>query len=377
MKVLMLGRLGLLKGGGGDFVQIDNTAKELRKLGIEVDIKEGLNVDVKPYGIVHIFQLDWNAENYFYAKKAKKYNKPIVLSPIHHSVEEVKKFDDTYVFDYRRITKYLFKKQFHRDVYKNVYRTLFDPKKFKPLVFSIIYGLENLHQQVLKMSDVVLVQTKKEAEDLIKTYGVPVKWKLVLNGVSEQFLNIDKFQLKNPVNFTDYILCVGRIEPRKNQLSILEAVKRLRQETGLDTHLVFIGRKTFINHIEYNLRFSHEIKKYKWVSHVCSVSYKDMPSYYHFAKVGVSASWFETTGLTSLEALFCGTNAVAAGDRAKEYLGNIVSYCEPDKIDSIKEAIKKEYFAPRPKITEKMRKEYTWKNAAAQTLAVYEDILKS
>ncbi|GIW69594.1 MAG: hypothetical protein KatS3mg101_0341 [Patescibacteria group bacterium] len=37
-----------------------------------------------------------------------------------------------------------------------------------------------------------------------------------------------------------------------------------------------------------------------------------MPDYYRNAKVCVSASWFETTGLTSLEALFCGTNAVAA-----------------------------------------------------------------
>lgn len=76
MKVLMLGRIGILESGGGDKVQIENTAEELRKLGVEVDVRDNLNMDVSRYDIVHVFQLDWTAEPYFYAKKAKSYNKP-------------------------------------------------------------------------------------------------------------------------------------------------------------------------------------------------------------------------------------------------------------------------------------------------------------
>ena len=100
-----------------------------------------------------------------------------------------------------------------------------------------------------------------------------------------------------------------------------------------------------------------------------------MPALFHFAKVGVSASWFETSGLTSLEALFSGANVVASGQRAREILGDLASYCDPGSIDSIAEAIKKQYNAPRIQIPQEMKEEYTWENAAKKTKKVYEQVL--
>ena len=35
----MLGRIGLLENGGGDRIQVEHTAEELRRLGLEVDVK--------------------------------------------------------------------------------------------------------------------------------------------------------------------------------------------------------------------------------------------------------------------------------------------------------------------------------------------------
>jgi len=374
MKILMLGRQGLLKTGGGDLIQIDNTARELRKLGVEVDIKTEFNVDMTPYDVVHMFQLDWFADSYFHAKRAKKFSKPLIFSTIHHDINEVKKFDDTYVFDYRRISRYIFRNQFSRDTFKNFYRALFDLKKMRTVLLSILLGLKNMHIVALKLSDYVLVQTKLEASDLEKTYGVKLKkCRVVVNGVGEIFF---KKEYTNHFKFENYILCVGRIEPRKNQLSVIEAVKQLREEENLDVKLVFVGRPNTKTHMEYTFRFKRLLKKYPWITYRHEVPYKDISDYFHFAKVDVSASWFESTGLTPLEALFTGTNAVASGDRAKEYLGDSVSYCFPDDIQSIKEAIKKEYYAKRPKISEEMKTKYTWENAAKQTLEVYNELLK-
>ena len=76
---------------GGDRIQVENTAAELRKLGIEVDIRTDMKFKPWEYDLVHIFQLDWVPETYFYAKKAKKFKVPLVLSPIHHDIREVKK----------------------------------------------------------------------------------------------------------------------------------------------------------------------------------------------------------------------------------------------------------------------------------------------
>jgi glycosyltransferase involved in cell wall biosynthesis len=373
MKVLLLGRQSLFKAYGGDRIQIENTAKELRKIGVNVDICTSMNFEPNNYDLCHIFQLDWSPESYFYAKKIKKSGKPLVLSPIHHSIKEVKRFDDEYVFDYRRISKYLFKDQFDRDVFKNFYRSLLNPSYMKLTLFSWFYGFKKMLMETLKMADKVLVQTSLEAQDLKDTFGVNISWVKVPNGVSEDFLGSRNFS--NPLEIHDYIICVGRLEPRKNQLSVIEAVKRLRNETGKDLKLVLIGASSSMKHFEYYFWLKREIRQNSWIHMINWVNNQDMPSYYHFGKVCVSASWFETTGLTSLEAILSGTNAVAAGERAKEYLGDYASYCDPGNIDSIKEAIKKEYFAPRPVVAENLRHEYTWSNAAEKIHEVYKELL--
>lgn len=374
MKILMQGRYELLKAGGGDKIQIDNTASELRKLGVDVDFVAGQVKDYSKYDLVHVFQLDWTPETYSYAVAAKKAGKPLVLSPIHHSVKEVKRFDDEYVFDFRRVAKVLFKDQHSRDTFKNVYRSFFNPSKAVPTIKSILVGLKKMHTKTLQMSDMVLVQTDAEAADLKDTYSVDFLWRKIPNGVGSVFLNPET--LKNNLEFENYIICVGRIEPRKNQLNIISAVEKFRKTHSSDIKLVLVGSKYGERHFEYKHLINNALKQKPWVVHIPEVSYKEMPSYYKFAKVGVSASWFETTGLTSLEALFCGTNAVASGERAKEYLGDLASYCDPGDVSSIEKAIEKEYYAKRPVLTDQIKKEFTWENAATKTLEVYNELLK-
>lgn len=373
MKVLMWGRFDLFDIGGGDKIQIENTAAELRKLGADVDISTTLDTDLEDYDLVHIFQLDWIPETFLYAKKAKNYKKPIVLSPIHHSVQEVKKFDDEYAFGFRNFASLLFKKQHKRDTLKNVYRAIYDGRKRQATMLSMHMGLKNQHIQTLRMADEVLVQTQLEVEDLTATYGVQIDWVKVQNGVGEQFLA--KKDHKNPVGIENYILCVGRIEARKNQLSVIEAVKQMKLEEEIDITLVFVGKKSD-HHGVYVDKFDKKVAKHSWIEYVPYTPYEDMPGLYQHAKVCVSASWFETTGLTSLEALFMGTNVVASGSRAKEFLGNYATYCDPADIMSIKKAISAEYSKDSPKILDKMREEFTWKNAAKKTLRVYERLVE-
>jgi len=203
---------------------------------------------------------------------------------------------------------------------------------------------------------------------------VDFKWEKVVNGVSEQFLSSHEY--KNKLNFSNYIICVGRIEARKNQLTIIEAVKLLRQEDGFkDAKLVFLGRRSE-HHKSYIAKFDEALKENNWIIHPGYIPQEDIPSYYHFAKVGISASWFETTGLTSLEALFCGTNVVASGERAKELLGDLAVYCDPSNVDSIVKSLREAYARPVTMVPKSFRKEYTWENAAKQTLEVYNSLLK-
>jgi glycosyltransferase involved in cell wall biosynthesis len=374
MKVLMLGIPGLLSKSGGDRIQIEQTAKELRAVGAQITIAEGIGHNYDTYDLVHVFQLDWNPYCYFQIKHARRAGKPVVFSPIHHNINELKRFDNEFVFDFRRISKLLFANQFHRDLFKEFYRSIFNPTAMWIVIYSALIGLDKMYAKALKLCDVVLVQTEAEAKDLRRTFNVDFTWRIVKNGVSPHFHTLDSHG-DSPIGLRDYLLCVGRIEPRKNQTNIIYAVKQLRKETKLDLRLVLIGSRSSNKHFEYYRLFDKLLNQNEWITHIPFVAYEDIPKYYQHAKVGISASWFETTGLTSLEALFCGANAVASGERAKEYLNDYAFYCDPGNVGSIKNAILKAYQAPRPTITDQMREEYTWRQAAFATMDVYRKLV--
>ncbi len=108
------------------------------------------------------------------------------------------------------------------------------------------------------------------------------------------------------------------------------------------------------------------------------VSQEELYSLYSKAKVHVLPSWFETTGLSSLEAAAMGCNIVVTdkGD-VREYFGDLAYYCEPDSPDSIAVAIQSALQNEvNKKLQEKVFKEYTWEKAAEQTLAAYKKVLK-
>ncbi len=378
MKVLMLGRTDIKSNPGGDLVQIEQTALELRKLGLQVDLKTTWHVDMSKYDLVHIFQLDWVSECFIYARDAKKAGKKVILSPIHHSIKEVELWEKQFAFGMRKIASTFLPTQFLRDTAKIVYRALFfDHAKLIPAFYAGVYGLKSLHKKTLELSDLVLVQTQAEVVDLKATYGVDFNWYVVPNGVGSNYIETTSQLAENttpPLAFTDYILCVGRIEARKNQLSVIKAIEKLRNETNKDLRLVFVGRlsrtqKSYVTH------FLNEVKSYDWITHLEWIDYSKMPSIYKFAAVSVSASWFETTGLTSLEALYCGCNAVASGSRAFEVLGDLVEYCDPANIDSIRDAIKKQLTKPKPILSNEFKRKYTWQKSAEKTLKLYNEVL--
>lgn len=378
MKILFQTRTDIFKRRGGDTVQIEKTAEELRKLGVMVDIKSDFDLDLSSYDLVHIFQLDWISEPYLQAMNAKKQNKPLVLSPIHHSEEEVRKFEKYDRYDFRRLVNLIFVTQESKDIMKNIYRAFVEMnfKKMIPTLSSIFSGFRKQQRDVLKMCDMVLVQTEQEAIDLRNDFKTDFKWKKIVNGVGDVFL---KETSEKWTELENYIVTIGRIEARKNQLRIIEAVKRLRDETREDIKLVVIGLFNSRN-LEYNFWFQKLLKKYNWIIYVQKVEYEKMPAVYKQAKVCVSASWFETSGLTLLEAVYSGCNVVApsgpTGARVKEYLRDIPFYCDPVDVNSIKEAIKRSYEAKRPEIGQEMKNLFTWSSVAKETLRVYNELLE-
>jgi len=87
----------------------------------------------------------------------------------------------------------------------------------------------------------------------------------------------------------------------------------------------------------------------------------------------VLASWFETAGLSSLEAAAMGCNVVITrkGD-AHEYFGDEAEYCDPASPTSIREAIERAASSePNLLLQQKIYSDFTWSKAASRTFEAY------
>jgi glycosyltransferase involved in cell wall biosynthesis len=85
----------------------------------------------------------------------------------------------------------------------------------------------------------------------------------------------------------------------------------------------------------------------------------------------------ETPGLSSLEAAAMGCNIVVTrkGD-TYDYFENYAFYCEPDDVNSIKQAIDKAFTSEvNPKLKQKILDNYTWEKTAEETYKAYQKIL--
>ena len=393
MKILFQSRIDLYRNRGGDTFQMEHTKRMIEKINpsVTVDIRPELKVkDIAHYDVVHLFNIDWICETYVQAKWAKKNNIPIILSAIHHSETEIKRYEKYYRFGIRRIFNLLVPWQSTKDVWKNVYRSTIKREygKLRPTVIQLLKGIRNEQKEIIKMSNLVLVQTEAEAKDIKKDFKIDdFKWKKIVNGVNldvflkpnkglflDEVIKSDKdFDYKSPI-----LLSVGRIEPRKNGLNIIKAFESLQKKNKLKSwKLIFIGALSK-NHPEYSFRFKVKVKRNVDILYLGPRSQGFVASAMLQKGVFVLPSWFETTGLSSLEAAMSGMVPVVSGERTKEYLGENAEYCDPESIESIQNAILKA--SKRHGVSKDFRREigtkYSWANSAIQTLEVYKKLIQ-
>jgi glycosyltransferase involved in cell wall biosynthesis len=134
------------------------------------------------------------------------------------------------------------------------------------------------------------------------------------------------------------VICVGQITPVKNQLNIIKALNNSQYK-------VFIIGNPSSNAVKYYNKCK-EIAGSN-ISFIPFVDQYELAQIYKKSKVHVLASWFETTGLVSLEAAYMGCNIVISnkGDQL-EYFKNDAFYCTPDNHNSILVAVNKAYISP-------------------------------
>ena len=354
MKVAMINRSSSLLTPGGDTVQVHFTAKYLRKSGVVVDIFQADDkIDYNQYDLLHFFNIIRPGNILSHIKNTTT---PFVVSPIY--VEYVE-----YERNYRgglagKLARMVSSDNF--EYIKGLARTIKSGEK----PFSRDYffnGHRKSIQQIIKKAALLLPNSQSEYKRLENNYGFPAKYVVVPSGCDYEI-----FQEISPAetNQRKGIISVGRIEGRKNHLNLIRAINDSEYE------LTIVGNPA-PNQLDYYAKCKTEAGlNVKFIQHIPQEA---LPDLYKNAKVHVLASWFETTGLSTLEAAAMGCNIVITekGD-TRDYFGDYAYYCDPADPDSIKKAIDKAYNAPiNYDLMNFVRQNYTWQKAAEITLEGY------
>jgi glycosyltransferase involved in cell wall biosynthesis len=357
MKVLFISRSTLFSVRGGDTIQIEKTAKYLGKLGIQVDIRlSGERINYSSYDLLHFFNIIRPADILYHASACKK---PFVISTIYCDYDE-------YDSKVRGGMVGLLRKVFSADALeylKVVARRMKNGEKIRSLAYLII-GHKRSVQKLIASADLLLPNSENEIRRLAEHYGRTAPYKVIPNGVDDEWLSLALQQEQK----REGVLCVAQIEGRKNQLNLIRAMK------GLPYKLSILGKNP-PNFDWYMKACKKEAGEN--VHFLSRVSEEELIRLYRAHKVHALPSWFETTGLVSLEAALMGCSLVISnrGDTT-DYFGEEAAYCEPDDVRSIRAAIEKVYESePSTALLEKVKTEYTWSKAAEKTLEAYKEVL--
>jgi glycosyltransferase involved in cell wall biosynthesis len=359
MKVLMIARKTLNTSPGGDTIQINSTAEYLRHLGVEVDICiEDTTIDYSMYDIMHFFNIIRPDDILPHILKS---NLPFVVSTIFVDYSEYEKSRGGLLGLLSNILS-----SDKIEYIKAIARFLKNGDKINSRYY-LLHGHRTSIKYVANKASLLLPNSHSEYNRFVEKYNMATPYFKIPNAIDKLTFSTEISPNKD---FKNHILSVGRIEGRKNQLNLIKALK------GTDLFLTIIGKPS-PNHIAYYNECVKLIEENDNMQLIDHIDHKQLATIFKAAKVHVLPSWFETTGLSSLEAAIMDCNIVITpkGD-TEEYFKDLAYYCQPDDIISIKNAILKAYREPNTdSLKELILKNYVWEKTAEETLKAYKLVL--
>jgi glycosyltransferase involved in cell wall biosynthesis len=366
LRILFQARQNIFKDRGGDTVQLEGTCKYLRKMGVIVDFDSSIDAYCSSYDIVHLFNITQPEETYLQLLNARNQGKPVCLSTIYWNMDKLDKEN----------AKFINNKYSIRDQLKYFTKRCLGCLKSEYKADAIIFNLKrsesilSLQEKVLRNSEILLPNSNEELCQIIRDFPFTAnaRSRVIYNCIDpEIFLEGRANRNWGTAHGLDkYVLCVGRIEPRKNQLRLLNAMHKS------EIPVVCVGRP--MNDIYYS-----EVKRAKKASDILieEINQKELKDIYASAYVHVLPSFYDTPGLVSLEAAAMGCNIVTSEIGCqREYFKEMVEYCDPNDertiLRAIEIALSKVW--PNEILAKHVLSNYTWNVAAEQTLEVYKEL---
>lgn len=344
MKVLFYVYPTAFQAPGGGEVQLLQTKKQLEALGVSIKLFDPWQDKLKDYDLLHTFG-------------SVKDCLPVMEAAKTAGIKNV----------LSTICWYSWKSSWH--TYPEFKKRLGSmarhaAKEFLPFIASE-------RKRMMEISDLLLPNSESEAVQLERYFQVSRKKIISIpNGVDLSFTQSSPDAFTRKYGFNDFVLCVGRIEPRKNQLSMVRALR------GLEKQVLFVGQPV----PQYQSYFDQCKKESDANIHFLGPLPHEsglLASAYAACHTFLLASWLETPGLAALEAGLAGANVVITTEGAtREYFQNFADYAAPQNLTQIRAQVEKSLARPKSQeLRRHIEKNYPWKAAGEKTLSAYGSIL--
>ena len=378
MKVLLVnhGRAG--EWGGGDGVQIRETAKRLNQRGHEVTLVNSDRPEARGYDIVHLFNCRIQDSFEQQMASCKTAQVPVVVSPIWVSIGRA-------LWGSRASVGIL---QQALESGDDSIQPLLQQLKQRTLAVQLADGsIVQSHGgsdngqtamprlgELLHQSQGLLPNSWLELQ-AVRTdhHWTGSNFEIAHYGVDPQlFLDADPKPFQNQTGIQQpFVLQAGRIEPAKNQAMLCWALK----DTNLPVVLIggkqhwpsyadlcksILGdRLTIMEHLPQDL----------------------LASAYAAAAVHVLPSWMETCGLVTLEAALSGTPVVGSTfGHELEYLQQDAWHADPADPSTIRDAVIQAWQAGRHnprscRLKRRILEQFNWEQTTDATESIYKKVL--
>lgn len=236
-----------------------------------------------------------------------------------------------------------------------------------------LYPIDEIRAQ-LGLADRVVANSHIECDTLARVLDLPrEKFVVVYNGVDDIFFDrpsADIFRREFNID-TPFVLNVGNIEQRKNQLKLAQAMKSLP-----DYKLLLVGHVRDEDYYDAVMREAGPQATYVGaLPHDSEM----LRSAYQACSAFCLPSTLETPGLAALEAAAQGAPLVVTAEGStREYFGERAIYVDPDDSADIAERLGQALRDRRltQRTGETLGPEYSWLSTTSRLAEIYTTILK-
>jgi len=231
----------------------------------------------------------------------------------------------------------------------------------------------------------VLTPSEFSRTTILQSYKLdPARVQVVPIAVSPIFRPMAQEVAKASVNgrfgFSEpFVVTVGDLQPRKNQLGLIEAFERLLTENpNLPHHLVIVGKDTWFSSRVHaratQSPFASRIHFTGWVTD------EDLVQLYNASDLLAFPSFYEGFGLPILEAMACGRAVVCSNTSAMpEVADSAALLFNPAETGEVVRAMRdllldSELRARMERLGQQRASLFTWERTARRTLEIYYEV---